>query len=113
MHTVCSLVACMRLLVWHLHNDSIGAADGDVVRMFQLSRTVADGSKFADESAVRLEDLHAVVFLIADVNKAERVGRDAPRVAELAIGRSLRTEHSQEASRWIEHLDTVIVSVRL
>ena len=49
----------------YLHNDAIGRADGDVVRMFQLAGPVAHGAELADKGAVRLEDLHSVVLLVS------------------------------------------------
>ena len=48
----------------HLHDDAIGTADGNVVRMFQLTGPVAHSAEFSDKSAIWLENLHSMVFLL-------------------------------------------------
>lgn len=39
-----------------------------------------------------------MIFLIAHIDEAHRVGGDAPRIVELSIGGSLASECSQESS---------------
>ena len=50
-------------------DDPVGAANGDVVRMFELTGSVSQTAKLADKGAIRLEDLDAMVFLVADVDE--------------------------------------------
>ncbi len=52
-----------------------------------------------------------MVFLVADVDESERVRGDAPRVAELAVGRALAAEGAQEVAGGVEDLHAVVVAV--
>lgn len=53
-----------------------------------------------------------MVLLVAYVDEAEGVGGDAPRIIEPTIGGALGAEGSQETPGRIEHLDSVVVTVR-
>lgn len=81
------------------------------MRMFKLTRLASHRAKLADECAIRLENLNSVILLVADVDKAQRVGGDAPGVAELSIGGTLTAKRSQEMPKRIKNLNSVIVPI--
>ena len=56
--------------------------------------------------------LDAVVLLVADVDEAERVGRDAPGVVEAALHGAVLTERAKKAARRVKYLDPVVIPVR-
>lgn len=101
------------------------------MRMLEVPFAFAAIAEFTNERTVRLEDLkafdfnccsiarrcsgahlHAMIFLIAHINEAERIRGDAPRIVEFAVGRSLCAKRTQESTRWVEYLDAVIVTIR-
>ena len=54
-----------------------------------------------------------MVLLVADVDEAERVRGDAPRVVEAALHRAVLAERAQKSARRVEYLDTVVVPVSI
>src|SRR5262244_3530106 len=64
------------------------------------------------QSAHPLEDLHAVVGSIADVDEAGfLVDDDAMQVAELADAGALLAPHGEELAVLVEHLHAVVLEV--
>lgn len=53
-----------------------------------------------------------MIFFVTNINESQCVCSHAPRIVELAVGRSLCAKCSQESARWIQYLDTMIVSIR-
>lgn len=53
-----------------------------------------------------------MIFFVTNINESQCVCGHAPRIVELAVGRSLRAKWSQKSARWIQYLDTMIVSIR-
>lgn len=52
--------------------------------------------------------LYSMVLFVANVDEAQRVSSNAPRVVELSIGRPLSSKRPQEASRRIHYLSQSI-----
>ena len=94
------------------HNHPVAVGDGNVVWMLQLSGLVAHRPEFGHKCAVALEYLDAVVLLVADIDEAEAVGADAPRVVELPVAVALAAEGAEELAAGVEYLDAVVVAVR-
>ena len=94
------------------HNHPVAVGDGNVVWMLQLSGLVAHRPEFGHKRAVALEYLDAVVLLVADIDEAEAVGADAPRVVELPVAVALAAEGAEELAAGVEYLDAVVVAVR-
>jgi len=94
------------------HHHAVAVGHGDVVGVLQLARLVPHRPELGHEGAVALEDLNAVVLLVADVDEPEAVGADAPRVVELPVRVALAAERAEELAAGIEDLDAVVVAVR-
>lgn len=51
-----------------------------------------------------------MIFLVTNINEAEGIGRQAPRIIEFAIGGALRAKSAQEASLRIQDLNAMIIT---
>ena len=83
-------------------DDSVVVADGDVVRVFQLSGLVSRSPELRYERPVALEDLNSVVLLVADVDESQSISADAPGIVELPVSRSLTAECSEEVTAGVK-----------
>ena len=66
-------------------DDSVVVADGDVVRVFQLSGSVSLAAKLCHKCSIALEDLNSVILLVTDVDEAQGIGADAPGIVEFPV----------------------------
>jgi len=92
-------------------DDPVRVANRNVVGMLQLSGLASHSTEFPHECAIALEDLDAVIFLIAHVDESKGVSADTPGIVEFTIRVPLTAESSEEVSRRIEDLNSMIVSV--
>ena len=93
------------------NNYSVGVADSNVVRMFELSRFVSHSTKLCDKRSVALENLDSVIFFVTNINESQCICADSPWIVELSICGSLTSKCSEEVTTGVKYLYPVIVAV--
>lgn len=92
--------------------DVARAGDGDALEALELSVARAPRAEGAQESAVRVEDLDAIVARVGYADVPLIVYSYTPRELKLPLLRALATEAGEHPSIDVEDLDAMVVGVR-